>query len=107
MGINSIVAIPVQDWAYDFIQPRPICIKKDKRCVPSSFLTPSESKKYHFESGGEPEDASRTPGLAPNITYVNLKDSANGSLQISGKVPEPDYYVFILQYRQPEYPGSF
>lgn len=105
MAIDSIVAIPYEEWTYDYIQPRPICIKKDNQCLQSPFTTPSESKKYQFELESESQSDERKIVGISNVTYVNL-DSNDPEIQINAKVSEPNYYVFVLQYYQPDYPGK-
>lgn len=45
-----MVAIPTEDWSLDYIQPKPLCVRKDGKCVSGKFPTPPDSKKVriHF-----------------------------------------------------------
>lgn len=104
IGMLSLTPIPFNEWSFDFIQPRPVCIKKDDSCVSSTFVTPSESKKYHFEYEGE-VSKNKTPVIVSNVTYVQL-NGEEPQIQIVAKVQEPGFYVLVLQYYQPSYPSK-
>lgn len=49
VGIYSLAAIPASDWNLDYIQPRPVCVRKNGRCIPSKYPSPPETKKIQFE----------------------------------------------------------
>ena len=45
VGIESLVAIPYDQWSLNYQQPKPACIRKDGKCIQALFLTPPDSKK--------------------------------------------------------------
>jgi hypothetical protein len=45
VGVESLVAIPYDQWSLDYQQPKPACIRKDGKCIQALFLTPPDSKK--------------------------------------------------------------
>jgi hypothetical protein len=45
VGIDSLVAIPYDQWSLDYQHPKPACIRKDGKCIQALFLTPPDSKK--------------------------------------------------------------
>lgn len=43
--IQSVVAVPVEDWSLDYIRPKSVCIKKDGECLQTTFPVAPESTK--------------------------------------------------------------
>jgi len=37
IGIDSIVAIPIDDWSLDLVKPSTDCIRKDGACINPGF----------------------------------------------------------------------
>ena len=33
IGIDSVIAIPIEDWNLDLVTPIPECIRKDGECI--------------------------------------------------------------------------
>lgn len=82
-----------------------MCIKKDGECTTATYQTPPESKKLQFEQDSEDSTGSRLQIVDFNGTsYVFLNPTEN-MVDLRGKVPQPGYYVFVVQYYQPDYPG--
>lgn len=105
VGIHSLVAIPQQSWSLDYVKPKPVCIRKDGDCVQATFPTPPESKKLQFEQ--DTQDNFTAPVITLNTTgYVFLNPQEN-TVSLQGKVAQPGYYVFIVHYYQPNYPGKY
>lgn len=42
LGIDSVVAIPVEDFSLDYVTPVGQCIKKDGECQPSAYQDPPD-----------------------------------------------------------------
>lgn len=104
VGIHSLVAIPLESWSLDYIKPKPVCIRKDGVCIQSSFPNPPESKKIQFEQDSDENLALQVPVRMLNTTkYVFLNPSEN-MIDLRGNVPQPGYYVFVVQYYQPDFP---
>lgn len=97
IAIESIVAIPLEKWSLDYIQPKPLCVSKDGKCIDSTYPTPPDSKKIKFESDEFAVSIN-------NISYVNLNPKES-MIDIKAKVQSPGYYIFIVQYYQPNFPG--
>ncbi|KAK4877517.1 hypothetical protein RN001_010023 [Aquatica leii] len=102
VGIHSVVAIPVEEWSLDFVKPKPVCIKKDNKCVQSTYADPPESKKIQFEQ--------ETEGMAKRKIYKFSNDSAyiqlnplDDMIDLHGKVINPGVYAFIVHYFQPDF----
>lgn len=102
VGIESVVAIPLEKWSLDYIQPKLICISRNGTCIDSSYPNPPDSKLMQFENE---HIGNHTPYVLNNRTYINLNPQEN-VLDIKGQVPNPGYYVFIVQYYQPDFPGK-
>ena len=48
VAIQSVTAVPVEEWSLDFIRPKPVCVKKDGQCVPSMYPNAPDYKKVIF-----------------------------------------------------------
>lgn len=106
VGIHSVYAVPLEEWSLDYINPRPVCIRKDGKCVPSSYRNPPETKKIQFEQDVEGElGKNRPPVKVSNETSYVWLNPAENSVDLKGKVPYPGYYTFVVHYYQPDYPG--
>ncbi|XP_034231739.1 laminin subunit alpha isoform X3 [Thrips palmi] len=104
VAIDCIVAIPKEDWSLDYIQPKPVCIKKDGQCVAAKFPSPPNTKKFVFDTDNSMSSV-KPPMIADNSSswiYVDLK---NPSVDLEGKLPGPGQYVFVVHYHQPDHPG--
>ncbi|KAF5306067.1 hypothetical protein FQA39_LY09045 [Lamprigera yunnana] len=102
VGIHSVIAIPVEEWSLDFVNPKPVCVRKDNKCVQSTYTDPPESKKIQFEQ--------ETEGMAKRKIYKFSNDSAyiqlnpmDDMIDLHGKVVSPGMYVFIVNYFQPDF----
>ena len=42
VGIDSIVAIPIEDFSLDYVTPVGQCVKKDGVCLPSTYQDPPD-----------------------------------------------------------------
>lgn len=105
-GIKSIVAIPHGKWSLDYIRPQSVCVRKDGKCVPSKYPIAPDSKKVKFEFGNEEQIAkNRPPNIYDNSTNLIYLDHREAMVDIKSKVPHPGYYVFIVQFYQPDHPG--
>lgn len=106
VAIDCVVAIPLEDWSLDYIQPKPLCIRKNGKCLSSNFPTPPDSKKIEPE-GENLEDVStiRPPMIADNASTLVYLDYQNPTVDVEGNVPEPGQYVFVVHYYQPDHPG--
>lgn len=92
----------------DYIQPRPVCIRKDGKCIESKFRNPPETKKIQFETDVEGEIDSHRPPIEEwdnNTAYIWLNPNEK-SIDLRGKVPSPGPYTFVLHYYQPHFPGN-
>lgn len=45
VAVESVVAVPEEAWNLDYIKPKPVCVRKNGKCVQSTFYTPAEAKK--------------------------------------------------------------
>ncbi|PNF21652.1 hypothetical protein B7P43_G11263, partial [Cryptotermes secundus] len=104
VGIESLVAIPYDQWSLDYQQPKPACIRKDGKCIQALFLTPPDSKKVEFEYANELRLAKVLPGVYDNNTGLVYLDHRDSMIDVSGKVPHPGQYVFVVHYYQPDHP---
>lgn len=96
-----MVAIPYNSWSLDYIKPKPVCIRKDGICVPATFPSSPETKRIQLEQDVEEHLTTTLNGA----TYVFL-NPVNNMTSIRGKVPQPEYYVFVVQYHQPDFPSK-
>lgn len=103
VGIHSIYVIPYEEWSLDYIQPKPVCIRKNGTCVPSAFRDLPETKKIQFEREIEGELAKNRPVTDTGVWLT----PSESSLDMRGKVASPGYYTFILHYYQPNLPGEY
>lgn len=105
VGIKSITAIPYDEWSLDYIRPKSICVKKDGVCVKSEFPTAPGSKKVRFELGNEKlVTDKKPPNVFDNQTNLIFLNGEETMIDIRSKVPQPGYYVFVIQYYQPNFP---
>nr|CAD7256718.1 unnamed protein product [Timema shepardi] len=104
IALESVVAIPYEQWSLDYQEPKTACVRKDGKCVQANFLTPPDSKKVEFEQGNEQRVAKVLPRLFDNSTRVIYLDHNDSMIDITGKVPYPGHYVFVVHYFQPDHP---
>ncbi|KAK3929045.1 Laminin subunit alpha [Frankliniella fusca] len=103
-AIDCVVAVPLEDWSLDYIQPKPLCVRKDGECVGANFPTPPDSKKIEPENEDDVSTV-RPPMISDNTSSLIYLDYANPSVDVEGKVPGPGQYVFVVHYYQPDHPG--
>ena len=103
-AIDSVVAVPSNQWTLDFVNPKSVCVRRDGSCVAGLYPTASDSTRVEFETGDQ-DQASNLPEeiFDENAGLVYL-DAKNPSVEINGKVPSAGYYVFIIHYNQPIHP---
>lgn len=106
-GIESIVALPLDRWSLDYINPSPSCVKKDGKCIQSLYPTPPDTKKVEFKTGNEERIAKTAPrDIYDNTTALIVLDHKDSIVDLAGKVPGPGAYVFIVHFYQPDFPGD-
>lgn len=107
VGIESIVALPLDKWSLDFINPNPSCVKKDGKCIQSFYPTPPDTKKIEFKVGNENRLSTTAPkDIFDNSTSLIILDHEDSIVDLAGKVPSPGAYVFIVHFYQPDFPGN-
>lgn len=107
VGIESIVALPLDKWSLDFINPNPSCIKKDGKCIQSFYPTPPDTKKIEFKIGNETRVSTTAPkDIFDNSTSLIILNDEDSIVELPGKVPSPGAYVFIVHFYQPDFPGD-
>lgn len=107
VGIESVVAVPLENWSLDYINPNPSCIKKDGKCIQSYYPSPPDTKRVEFKTDNEARLATVTPkNIFNNATALIIIDEENSVVNLTGKVPEPGAYVIIVHFYQPDFPGN-
>lgn len=107
VGIESIVALPLDKWSLDYINPNPSCVMKDGKCIQSLYPTPPDTKKVEFKNGNEARLAMTKPkDIFDNTTSLVILDHEDSIVDLAGKVPGPGAYVFIVHFYQPDFPGN-
>ncbi|XP_029032401.2 laminin subunit alpha [Osmia bicornis bicornis] len=105
VAIDSVVAIPYNEWSLDYVKPKSICVRKDGKCVKGQFPGAAEAKKIEFESSSTiPQSENRPYGIYDNASKLIYLDDKNTTVDIHAKVVQPGDYTFIVQYYQPDYP---
>lgn len=69
--------------------------------VSASFILQVE-----FEYANELRLAKVLPGVYDNNTGLVYLDHRDSMIDVSGKVPHPGQYVFVVHYYQPDHPGE-
>ncbi|XP_026292152.1 laminin subunit alpha [Frankliniella occidentalis] len=103
-AIDCVVAVPLEDWSLDYIQPKPLCVRKDGQCVGANFPTPPDSKRIEPESDNDVSTV-KPPMISDNTSTLIYLDYNNPTVDAEGKVPGPGQYVFVVHYYQPDHPG--
>lgn len=107
VGIESVVALPLDKWSLDYINPNPACVRKDGKCIQSFYPNPPDTKKVEFKFGNEARLAKTAPkDIYDNTTALIVLDHEDSIVDLSGKVPGPGPYVFIVHFYQPDFPGN-
>ncbi|KAK6627792.1 hypothetical protein RUM44_010271 [Polyplax serrata] len=103
--IQSVVAVPVEDWSLDYIRPKSVCIKKDGECLQTTFPVAPESTKIEFEQEFPDFVSNQVPSdvFDNNTAMIHLNES-EPTLDLHGTVPAPGPYVFVVHYFQPNHP---
>ena len=105
VAIDSVVAIPYNQWSLDYVKPKSICVRKDGKCVRGQFPQAADAKKIEFETSNTiPESDIKPFGIYDNSTRLIYLDDRNTMVDIHAKVLQPGDYTFVVQYYQPNYP---
>lgn len=104
-AISSVVAVPSSEWSLDFVEPKSVCVQRDGKCVAGNFPVASDSTRVEFESGTIQQAATNLPEeiYDENVGLVFL-DKQEPMVDVTGKVPNAGYYVFVVHYYQPNHP---
>ena len=97
VGIDSIIAIPVDEWSLDYVTPQLNCVRKNGNCLPTIYPDapdPAETALIPFSSSLDQDQ--------PQFLYV---DASSPIPDIKGRVPTPGLYVLVAQYKN-ENPGA-
>lgn len=62
--------------------------------------------QVEFEYANEPRLVKVLPGVYDNNTGLVYLDHRDSMIDVSGKVPHPGQYVFVVHYYQPDHPGE-
>ncbi|KAG8228152.1 hypothetical protein J437_LFUL002806, partial [Ladona fulva] len=104
--IKRVVAIPFDQWSFDYIQPKSVCVKMDGKCMPTTFPHTHNSKTFEFESSSNYKRAYNLPKEVNNknlgLIFLNKKDEV---INVKGKVSTKRSYVLMVHYYQPHYSG--
>ena len=97
VGIDSIVAIPIDEWSLDYVTPQLNCVRKNGICLPTLYPDapdPAETALIPFlPSTGQDQ---------PQFFYI---DGSSPIPDINGRVPNPGLYILVAQYKHNN-PGS-
>jgi laminin alpha 3/5 len=106
-GIDSIVAIPLEDWSLDLVTPNSECVRKDGECIRAVFPdAPDESALLPFTGSSSPESSERPKGIIDEDANLLYVDDSNSIVDIHGRVPKPGLYVLVAHYYQPDKPSN-
>lgn len=104
VAIKSIAAIPYEDWSLDYIQPTPVCVRQNGKCVAATFRNAPDSKKIEFEQEHDDRIALKLPEVYDNSTKLIYLQRENPTIVINSKVLNPGRYVVLIKYYQPNHP---
>lgn len=105
VAIDSIVAIPYNQWSLDYVKPKSICVRKNGKCVQGLFPGAADAKKIEFEtSSGVLESQHLPPGIYDDATKLIYLLTDDNMVDIHAKVPQSGNYIFVIQYYQPDHP---
>ena len=105
-GIDSVIAIPIDEWSLDLVTPSTECVRKNGECSKSEFPNPPEDSMIIPFNGGEADSAAKPAGIMDDDTTLLYVDEFNPITDISGRVPKPGLYVLVAQYYQPDKPSK-
>ena len=71
LGIEGIVAVPVDQWHLNMIQPQLKCVRRDKQCIESDFLSPTGSVRVEVEAG--PNEDRVSDDIPPSIIDTSIR----------------------------------
>ena len=103
-GIDSVIAIPIDQWSLDYVTPSTVCVRKNGECIKSEFPNPpQDSKVIPFTDSSS--DARPAGILDEDVTSLFV-DESNPIVDVNGNVPKPGLYVLVAQYYQPDKPSK-
>ena len=89
VGIDSIVAIPIDQWSLDYVTPQLKCVRKNGNCIPTSY-----PNNFGFS------DTALVPYSGASDDQWVVIDGNTAVPDVSGKVPKPGLYILVAQYKQ-------
>ncbi|XP_015117099.1 laminin subunit alpha [Diachasma alloeum] len=105
VAIDSVVAIPYEQWSLDYVKPKSVCVRNNGKCVQGMFPGAADAKKVEFETTNEAQDLDPRPtGIYDSATKLIYLGDSEAVVNIETKVPSPGDYVFVIQYYQPDHP---
>ncbi|KAM3726093.1 Laminin-like protein [Dirofilaria immitis] len=106
-GLAAVNLVRMKEWDVNYLQQVPVCIRKNGHCINQWFppvangiLNEAESQMNANNSiSGE-----KLPFVIANPKEIQVMalDENMGTVEISGTVPSHGYYVFIVQYFNPD-----
>ena len=95
-GIDSVVAIPLENWSLDLITPNGECVKKDGQCIQEIYKADTDVDGVPLIYPGSQ--------VTPNNKNALYIDENIPIPTIRGALP-PGAYVLVADYYQPDMPG--
>ncbi|KAK7100839.1 laminin subunit alpha-like isoform X2 [Littorina saxatilis] len=101
IGIDTVFAIPYNEWTTEFIRPRIICIRINGICIISSYSVPVGTMRIDFELPPNHRTiVVPTSLLDPNVGLVQLNET-DREIEIRGTVDKPGQYVILFHHYMP------
>ena len=101
-AIDSVVAVPSDQWTLDYVEPRSDCVRRGGNCVAGVFPTASDSTRVDFEHGNQEQVASTLP--------EEIYDETAGLVYLDNKVSSGCFnsaLVFYIRVLLPELQNIF
>ena len=97
-GIDSVVAIPLENWSLDLITPNGECVKKDGQCIQEIYKADTDVDGVPLIYPGSE--------VTPNDKNALYIDENIPIPTINGALPKAGAYVLVADYYQPDMPGK-
>ena len=106
LGLDSLVAVPFDDWSLDLVTPQFVCVLNGAECLPSNYpqprseVTTVQVEQDHIERATNLQGDKNLGNLRPKQPLIVILNDTAANVDIRGTVPRPDLYKLILQYNQ-------
>ncbi|XP_013408769.1 laminin subunit alpha isoform X2 [Lingula anatina] len=102
VAIESVVAIPLDQWNFGYVSPKLKCVRRDGKCIEGAFRAPTGSFKVEVENNENPATTNLPPEIIDvDVGLVEIGRRTKPTVRINVRISNPGETVIVVQYYNP------